>query len=437
MLLFGSGALLFLVLLFQLRTILHPTILAGAGVMLLWPIRSHKMAHAMMLSGGFLLLVWFFVTLSGGLVPFLGVYLLAYLFDPVVTVLDLRFHVPRAISSFFVTLLIVSVVALLGLFLIPEVLTQLDSLGSHLNTNIDQFREWVLSSPLIGYAMPAEEERQAFVGRIGASLQTYSRTWTASIPSSVDEMVRSLGPLLHVAMIALLTPVMLFYMLKDYRRIKTGLVELFPLVGGQRVYLKRIGRIVGNYLRGQLTISTIGALFVTAGLVLAGVPFALLIGMMAGLLNMVPNLGPFITGVFGVFVALVFGERGLLDVVFVIAVLLGQSLLEQAVLVPRILSHHVGLHPVVILFSLFVFGALMGAIGLFVAVPAMALIAALYDTYRGRLVFDLSSYASSRSDAGDRVGENLFVETGVTQMPSVEQKDRSVLASVEVDLLER
>lgn len=434
MLLFGGGALLFLALLYVMQAMLNPAILAGACVILLWPIRHHKIAHAILFSGGFLLMVWFFVEVAGVLLPFVGVYVLAYLFDPIVTHLHRRFGVHRGLTSFIVTMLIVSVVALFALFLIPNVLNQLDSIGEHVTASLQQFRSWMLASPLLNYAMPSDLEKEALASRLTESIQSYAGAWTASIPSNVTEMIQSFGPLVSVFLIALVMPVILFYMLKDYRVIKAGVIELLPLVSGQRTYLKKVSRIVGNYLRGQLMISAIGGSVVTVALVIADIPFALLIGLMSGLLNMIPNLGVIITNLVGISIALVFGERGFLDVALVVTILMGQSLLEQAVLIPRILSHHVGLHPVLILFSLFVFGALMGIIGLFVAVPAMALIATVYQTYRGQVSFDLTEYATPHAPAGET---NFPGAGGVTNAPEKERKERPpILEAVDVDLVQ-
>ncbi|MEZ4699921.1 MAG: AI-2E family transporter [Rhodothermales bacterium] len=437
MLLFAGGTLIFLVLLYHMQAILNPAILSGACVILLWPIRRHKIVHAILLSGGFLLLVWFFVTLSGVLLPFVSVYIFAYLFDPVVTYLHRRYGVHRGVSSLFVTLMIVSVVALLGLFLIPNVLNQLDTIANHVTTGLRELRAWLLTSPLVNYAVPGDAEKEALAGRLTQSIQSYTRAWTERIPSNVGEMMQSIGPVFNVLMIALVMPVILFYMLKDYRHIKTGIIQLLPLVGGQRTYLKKVSSIVGNYLRGQLTISVIGSIIVTVALMIAKVPFALLIGLIAGMLNMIPNLGAIITNMVGICIALVFGDRGLLDVVLVVTILLGQSLLEQAVLVPRILSHHVGLHPVLILFSLFVFGALMGVLGLFVAVPAMALIATVFQTYQGRVTFDLSTFAAPHAQEMERGPEpNLFGAGGVTNAPERERKEQPILEVADIDLLE-
>ncbi|CAN0552438.1 unnamed protein product, partial [Laminaria digitata] len=206
-----------------------------------------------------------------------------------------------------------------------------------------------------------------------------------------------MGSIFGFITIGVITPVILFYTLKDYRIIKKGIKYLLPTIGGKQDYLTQVGQIVGRYLRGQLTISAITAIVVSIALMLGDIPFALLIGVLAGLLNLIPSLGAIITNLVGICIALVFGERGLVDVIIVVTVLLGQSLLEQAILVPRILSHHVGLHPVVILLSLFIFGFFFGFFGLFIAVPLMALIITAYDALRKDTTLDLSAFLAPSS----------------------------------------
>jgi predicted PurR-regulated permease PerM len=202
--------------------------------------------------------------------------------------------------------------------------------------------------------------------------------------------VRSITSLLGLLTTIALVPVLLFYTLKDYPQLRKRIVKLFPTFGGQRDYLVHAGSIVGDYLRGQITISAIAATLVSVALILFGVPFALLIGLLTGLLNMIPNLGIMFTYFIGVLIALIFGDPWYIDAIIVLAVLMGESFLEQSVLTPNILGQRLGLHPVVILLSLFIFGYFLGLFGLLIAVPATALIVAAYRTYQDDLTLELA-----------------------------------------------
>ena len=112
---------------------------------------------------------------------------------------------------------------------------------------------------------------------------------------------------------------------------ETNLI-IFQDKGGDRVYLSKVGHIVGSYLRGQLTISAISGFNVSLFLTLFGAPFPLLIGLFAGVLNMIPNVGIIITNVLGVVIALIFGTP--VDALVVVLVLFGQQIAEFAVNLP-------------------------------------------------------------------------------------------------------
>jgi predicted PurR-regulated permease PerM len=120
------------------------------------------------------------------------------------------------------------------------------------------------------------------------------------------------------------------------------------------------------------------------------VPFWLLIGLLAGLLNFIPNLGAIITLIIGVLIA--FAASGWVKALIVVIVLLGQSFLEQSVLTPNIMSHQVGLHPVLILLSLLIFGSFLGIFGLLIAVPATAIMVMTYKAFREELTLELNDY---------------------------------------------
>ena len=424
-----SGAGLLLVFLFLMRGMLTPPIIAGAGVILLWPVRRYRSVQAILLTGGFLLVVWLVHELSAILIPFASLYLLAYLFDPVVSHLYGRYGIDRWLSSLAVTLMFVSVIAMFTLLLAPNLIGQLDALSARTLASIHDLQEWLLTSPLIDELAMAGVDKQELVAQFTATMQSFLRSWASFVPNTVEQLLMSVGSLFGALTVMILLPVILFYTLKDYAVIKEGIKRVFPTVRGKHDYLSHIGVIVGQYLRGQLTISAITALIVSIALMLGGIPFALLIGVLAGLLNLIPGVGAIITNLIAVCIALIFGERGLLDAVIVVTVLLGQSLFEQAVLVPRILSHHVGLHPVVILLSLFVFGSFFGFLGLFVAVPITALLTAAFETVRRDNSLDLSAFLSvSESgaisrEAFDDATKNFDEEDGVTMALEDELKE--------------
>lgn len=406
-----GGLALFLVLLYDMHTpapangLLNPPLIAVAGAILLWPLRRHRTVRAILLSGGFLVLMWLFVKLRVILLPFVLVYLLAYLFDPLVSFVRRRFRMPRWLSSLLVTALVVGIVSLFVLLLVPNIFSQLEILATRLLGSLSDLRAWLLTAPFMDNLANVGIDKEEVVAQLTTTIQDQLTELTGRIPTATQSLIRSLGSVVGIIVVLTITPVLLFYTLRDYPFIKRRLIELFPTFGGRRDYLVKASGVVGNYLRGQLTISAIAAFNVSLLLYIGGVPFALLIGLLGGLLNMIPNLGIIVTNIVGILLAVIFGDPWLVKALIVVVVLMMQSLLESTVLTPNILSYHVGLHPVLIILALFVFGSFLGIFGLIIAVPATALLQMGYRAYREELTLDLSQYneAAQRRAAAAKV----------------------------------
>jgi len=393
--LIAGGVVLFLVLLYEMEvppqdgSFLNPPLVAIAGAILLWPLRRHQTVRALLLSGGALLLLWTMNQVAGILVMFVGVYLFAYLLNPAVSHLRTNYRVPRWLSSLIAAVVAVGVVVLFVLLLAPNIANQIDALSQRVVGGVDSLRAWLATSAILDSLEQAGVvEKQEAISQMQQFVQQQAR----QLPEAAERLARSLGSLLGFVTLLALVPVLIFYTLKDYPSIRDSLIGLFPTAGGRRDYLVEAGSIVGRYLRGQLVISAIATLNVSLFLFIFDVPFWLLIGLMAGVLNFIPNLGAIATMIIGGLIAFIFG--GLVKALILVAVLLGQGLLEQSLLTPNIMSYQVGLHPVLVLFSLLVFGSFLGIFGLLIAVPATAILTTAYRAYREELTLELSDYAT-------------------------------------------
>ena len=396
MVLIAGGVVLFLVMLYEMHTpsqgegFLTPPLVGLAGIVLLWPVRQYKSARALLLSGGLLLLLWTMSKVSRVLIPFGIVYLLAYLLNPLVERLEHRYRVPRWLPALLVTGLVAGLIALFALILIPNIANQAQALSDRILGTMQSLRAWLEASTVLDTLQEGDLLRKQ---EVIDQIQGLVKEQAARLPDVIQELASSFGSLLGILTLVALMPVIFFYTLRDYPAVQTALVNLFPTAGGQRDYLVEAGSIVGRYFRGQLLISTIAAFNVSVLLFLFDIPFWLLIGLLAGLLNLVPQIGAIITMVIGTLVALILGTWT--KAAIVIAVLLGEALLEQSVLTPNILSYQVGIHPLLVLFSLLMFGTLFGILGLLIAVPVTAILITIYRAYREELTLDLSDYVTS------------------------------------------
>lgn len=377
----------------QDEVFLTPPLVGLAGTVLLWPLRRNRAARALLFSGGLLLLLWTLDKISRVLVPFVAVYLLAYLLNPLIERLRRRFRVPRWLPSLLITVLVVGTFALFIFILAPNVADQIRTLSDRILIAVQNLRSWLATSTVLesleGAGLLNKKE-------VLSQIQNMVKRQARQLPGALEGLAASLGSFAGVVTLVALVPVILFYTFRDYPDIQKALVGLFPTTGGHRDYLMEAGGIVGRYLRGQLTISIIAAINVSVLLFLFDVPFWLLIGLLAGILNLIPQIGAIITMLVGSLIALVLGSW--VKAALVVVVLLGESLLEQSVLTPNILSYQVGLHPLLVLFSLLVFGTLLGVFGLLIAVPVTAILVTGYRAYRDELSLDLTEYGTLKKE---------------------------------------
>ena len=388
--LLAGGVLLFLGMTWQIGSDFPaPPLIAFSGAALLWPLRKIRSVQTLLVAGALMLFLWAIKDLAVILIPFAIVYLFAYLFDPLVTLLHDRFGVRRGIASFAVTAILLGVVASFVFLVVPALLTQFEILFVRLTDAMDDFRVWLQSATLLDNLERVGVDREQIVRDLTAFLQEQATGLATSIPNILQYVMSSIGTVLGAVALVAVLPVVHYYLLKDFPPIKERIVELFPTLGGRRDYLFRTGEVVGSYLRGQLIICAIAGFNVSVALILLDIPFALVIGIVAGLLNLIPNIGIIVTNIIGIGIGLFLGDPWYLDVIKIVAVLMGQSLLEQAVLVPNVMGQQMGLHPALIILSLFIFGHFMGWIGLLIAVPATALLMAAYKTYREHIRFEL------------------------------------------------
>ena len=168
-------------------------------------------------------------------------------------------------------------------------------------------------------------------------------------------------------------PVLIFYLLKDSEAIREALYTPFP--ARLRPYLRDlmdiVNRSVGGYIRGQLLLGLLVGGVVTIGLLLLGIPFAVILGIVAGLTELIPIIGPWIGGAVGVLVTLASAPD---KVLWVILLYLVVQLLENALLVPRVQANTLGLHPIAVILVITIGSQYFGLWGVILGPPLAAMV---------------------------------------------------------------
>jgi predicted PurR-regulated permease PerM len=369
------GALGALMLYFySLRTVLTPLLAFLILFLMLWPIRKEAIVKYILLISLLVFLIWFAGETQHLLFPFAVSFVLAYLFDPVVLKLEKRGW-PRWLSSLIIVIVVLGLFAVLMVFFIPAAVQQFRDLVDLSARYSRKVSDWVGSGglkPLTQYLQIDAEKIREFImndlpGRLQGFFENFFRT--------ASDLATTLSRVIGQIFILVLVPFLFFYTLKDYNKVKTWIDDIFVSTADdfQKHIYEKIGKIIDGFFRGQLIVCVIVGVITTTVLLIFGIRQALILGIMAGILNIAPHFGLIITLFIGVFIGLL-SPSPLWSTVKIIAAIEVAQILDGTYLSPNIVGHRVGLHPVWVILSLLIFSYFWGVLGFIIAVPAAAVL---------------------------------------------------------------
>lgn len=315
-----------------------------------------------------LALVLAFKLLDTVLTPFIVAAVLAYILNPLVEKLQ-KHGVPRMAASMLVMLFALLVLAALLLIIVPMLVKQFYSIAERLPALAGYVQHrWLpwFNEMFGGYVSIDGREVAAWLRENAQEIQAKAQAALQVLLKQGSALAIGLGNLL-------LLPLLLYYFLMDWQRWADGLAAAMPrryLTGYTRV-AGNVDTVLGEFLRGQLTVMLVMGVLYGVGLMVVGLDSGFAIGVVAGLLVFIPYLGAFTGLLLATLAALLqFGAaNGLLMVWAVFAV--GQ-LLESFVVTPKIVGDRIGLSPFWVIFALMAFGQLLGFVGMLVALPLAA-----------------------------------------------------------------
>ena len=307
------------------------------------------------------------------LTPFAVAAVLAYALTPLVNRIDALFKgkMPRVLAVVLVEILFILVMLSLVFLIIPIMAKEIPLMREQLPVLADKFNAWF--SPLLsqyGFKVALDV----------ASIKTFVLKYlSANFEDAFGSLLSSLklGGSVALTLVgnAVLIPVALFYLLMDWDKFVARVLALVPVRQrtGVDSFTQEADSVLGQYLRGQLLVMVIMAVFYSVGMLLFGLDLALPIGIFTGLAMFVPYLG---FGM-GLLLALLAGALQFASIkalVMVVAVFGVGQVLEGFVLTPRLVGERIGLHPLAVIFALLAFGQVFGLVGVLVALPASAVL---------------------------------------------------------------
>lgn len=325
-------------------------------------------ARALGWLGLFLLFWWLLASLGPVLLPFVVAAVMAYALHPAVEWLH-GHRWPRWLGAGLALLLLSLLLLAVALMIVPVVTRQLPLLREQIPALFEHLNAWL--QPLAArFGLNAEIDVGLVRDGLGRLLAGHEGALLDGLLSSLriggSALAATLGNLV-------LTPIVAYYLLLDWDGVVARSKALVPPRWRPATdrFLAETDAVLGQYLRGQLLVMGLLAVFYTVALALAGLQLALPIGVFTGLAVFVPYLGFGLGLVLGLLAALL-QFQSLAGVALVALVYGVGQLLESLYLTPRLLGDRIGLHPIAVIFALLAFGHLLGFVGVLVALPVSA-----------------------------------------------------------------
>jgi len=320
-------------------------------------------------------LIFVFWFLGGALLPYISAAAIAYFLDPLADRLE-----KIGLSRLWATIVICTITAMIAflavLIVLPLLIDQLIGLAKAAPALVAQFQTW------LGEKFPSFFVDDSILRKALLSLQNLLKDQGLVL---VNGVLNSSLAVVDFLILLVVTPVVSFYLLLDWDRLVSRVDSWLPREHLETIrgLAKNIDSVLAGFVRGQITVSAILGSFYAISLVLVGLQFGAVIGLVAGLISFIPFVGSIIGGGLSVGVAIFqFWDDPIWIGVVAAIFALGQFF-EGNILSPKLVGGSVGLHPVWLMFSLSAFGAMLGFVGLLIAVPVSASIGVI-----GRFLMD-------------------------------------------------
>jgi predicted PurR-regulated permease PerM len=367
--------------LYATRTILNPALLFVLLWAVLIPFRGREGHNALLIVVAVLTVFWLLSSAGSILAPFVLSIVLAYVLDPLVDWLERR-RISRTLAMGFLSVFAVAVLAVVVLLVVPAAVRQLGVLLEDVPVFFQRLGAWLetMRTRMLAVDMPFIDEddlarrlENIDGDAVVAFLQERREALGSWMWTGVLGLGRGIGSVFTVIGYVALTPILTFYLLRDWDMITRMIADLIPNDDREAVvsFGRECDRMVSRYLRGQVTVAIILGSLTALGLWLVRFPHAGLLGLIVGIFNIVPYLGLVLSLIPAVFIALVSGSVAV-SLLKVVAVYGACQILEGGVISPRVVGESVGLHPVTVLLALSLGGYFFGFVGLLIGVPLAA-----------------------------------------------------------------
>ncbi len=316
------------------------------------------------------------------LFPFITATIIAYLLNPCINKL-VNYKLPRIYSVLFVLFAFLALFMIFLVILIPIAYMQLVSLSSFLINKIPFIKGKIMPVLLKIYEqldianlsdttnmlnnLPGSLfENHAIIALLNSLLKITSNLITGAFSSSID--------FINALTLIFITPILLFYVLCNWPLIVKNINSLIPISYNETVkdYFTQIDSLISAYLRGQISVCLIMAMFYSIALKVVGLNYWLLIGLISGIMTFIPYIGSIVCMIVVLFIAISQFDSLLMYCTVLSSFILGQ-VIEGTIITPLLIGKKVKLHPVWIIIGMIICASQIGFLGILFSIPITAI----------------------------------------------------------------
>jgi len=366
----------FLFFLIETKLIFNALLIFILSLITIYPYRkSAKILTSYIILFGIIFLFWLFQNLGTTIVPFVLSLVIGYLLDPILSKLE-RLGIKRGVSATVAIIVFIGLIITLSIYLIPQLVDQASNIIKQINIYVEDVKRFSTS-----------KDTTAVLKKIGLSKYTLKEVFDNELMPKIQDISKKLFTFILTLLSGLsnvttqliniiLFPILTFYFLKDFSKIKNKIKNVIKNENETLYkYINKLNNVIRIYVGWQIVASLIIGVFSGIILTAFGIPYAILLACVAALLNPIPFFGIIITLVIGVLTSLLandgnfFYNFGIISAVLCIITFINSYILE-----PNVAGNKIGLHPILMILSVFVFNSMFGILGMLIAVPVTAVV---------------------------------------------------------------
>ncbi len=311
-----------------------------------------------------------FYSLSSILMPFITSFVFSYFFVPLANSLQTRFSINRTISSLIIIAFILVCLVSLWLLLMPLIFDQIQ----HFIQQIPNYKQYIKTEIIPLIAHYAELVDPIYVAKVEENLNNLFTIIFGYTTNFIQHIWQSGMAIINIISMLVLVPLITFYIIRDWKDILASVLGIVPQNSKKsfKSLMSKIDISLSGFIRGQLNVCLILAIYYSTTLTAIGINFGIFIGITTGILAFIPFFG-LLSGFICALLVAYLQFFAIQKVFMVIAIFAVGSVIENT-LSPKLIGDKIGLHPVWLIFALLVGADLFGFIGMLSAIPCAAVL---------------------------------------------------------------